>query len=117
MRAGIIGLTQSGKTSLFKILTHAQVATGFGGHEAQIGVARVSDRRLDQLAQLFNPEKLTHAAIEFMDVPAISKDNLREPSYLGNLRNVDALVHVVRAFGDEPNPQHDISDVDLELML
>jgi ribosome-binding ATPase len=117
MRAGIIGLPQSGKTSLFKILTHAQVATGFGGNEAHLGVAHVPDRRLDELARLFNPKKTTHATIEFMDVPALSKENLREPSYLGNLRNVDALVHVVRAFGEEADPPRDTADVDLELIL
>jgi ribosome-binding ATPase YchF (GTP1/OBG family) len=117
MRAGIIGLPQAGKTALFKIVTHAQVAAGFGGHEAHIGVARVPDRRLDQLAPLFHPEKTTHASIEFVDVPAISKENLREPSYLANLRNVDALAHVVRAFGDDPDPAHDIADIDLELIL
>jgi len=117
MRAGIIGLPQSGKTSLFKILTHARVDTGFGGHQAQVGVARVPDRRLDQLAELFQPKKLTHAAIEFMDVPSISKENLREASYLGNLRNVDALVHVLRAFGEDAGPERDMKDVDLELIL
>src|SRR5512140_1651875 len=118
MRAAIIGLPQSGKTSLFKILTKAQVDTGFGGgHQAQIGVARVPDRRLDDLAKLFDPQKLTHTAIEFMDVPSISKDNLREPSYLGSLRNVDALMHVVRAFGEDADPKREIADVDLELIL
>ncbi len=110
-------MPQSGKTALFKILTHSRVATGFGGHEAHVGVAQVPDRRLDQLAALFKPDKTTHAAIEFLDVPAISKENLREASYLANLRNVDALMHVVRAFGEEPNPAHDIADIDLELIL
>lgn len=117
MRAGIIGLPQSGKTSLFKILTHAHVETGFGGHQAQVGVARVPDRRLDQLAELFHPKKVTHAAFEFMDVPSISKENLREPSYLGNLRNVDAIAHVLRAFGADANPERDMKDADLELIL
>lgn len=117
MRCGIIGLPQSGKTSLFKILTHAHVAAGFGGHETHIGVARVPDRRLDDLAALFKPKKTTHAAFEFMDAPAISKENLREASYLGNLRNIDALALVVRAFGDDPNPQQEITDINVELIL
>lgn len=117
MRAGIIGLPQAGKTSLFKILTHSHLATGFGSHEAHLGVVRVPDRRLDELARLFKPEKTTHAAIEFLDVPAISKENLREASYLANLRNVDALLHVVRAYGADPAPARDIADIDLELIL
>lgn len=117
MRAGIIGLPQSGKTSLFKILTHAQVSAGFGGHETHLGVSRVPDRRLDELATLFKPKKTTHASIEFMDVPAISKENLREPSYLGNLRNVDALALVVRAFGEDFDPAREIADINLELIL
>ncbi len=117
MRAGIIGLPQAGKTSLFKILTHAQVATGLGGHETHIGVTPVPDRRLGELSRLFHPKKTTYATIEFLDVPAISKENLREPSYLGNLRNVDALLLVVRAFGDELDPQREIADVNVELIL
>jgi hypothetical protein len=117
MRAGIIGLPQSGKTSLFKILTHAHVETGFGGHQAHLGVSRVPDRRLDELGKLFKPKKLTHATVEFLDVPSISKENLREPSYLANLRNVDALVHVLRAFEQAANPARDVKDVDLELIL
>ncbi len=117
MRAGIIGLPQAGKTSLFKILTHAQVSAGFGGHETHIGVARVSDRRLADLSQLFRPRKTTFATIEFMDVPAVSKENLREPSYLDNLRKVDALALVVRAFGEDFDPPREIADVNLELIL
>ena len=117
IRTGIIGLLQSGKTSVFKILTHSSVVTGFGSHEAHLGVAQVPDRRLEQLAQLIQPKKTTHAALEFMDVPAIRKETLREPSYLANLRQVDTLTHVVRAFGEEADPGRDIADVDLELIL
>ncbi len=117
MRAGIIGLPQAGKTSLFKILTHARVAAGFGGHATHIGVAHFPDRRLDELARLFKPKKTTHTAVEFVDIPAISKENLREPSYLASLRTVDALVHVVRAFGEDADPRRDVADVDLELIL
>ena len=117
IRTGIIGLLQSGKTSVFKILTHSPVAAGFGGHEIHLGVVQVPDRRLDQLAQLIQPKKTTHAALEFADVPAIHKETLREPSYLANLRQVDALAHVVRAFGDDASPTQEIADVDVELIL
>jgi len=116
MRVGIIGLPQAGKTSVFKILTHSH-AGGFGGHEAHIGVARVPDHRLDELASVIQPKKTTHAALEFLDVPAITKEALREPSYLASLRNVDALAHVVRAFGEDASPQRDVAEVELELIL
>ena len=117
IRTGIIGLPQSGKTSLFKILTRTPLAAGFGSHEAHLGVAQVADRRLDQLAQLLKPQKTTHDALEFLDVPAIHKETLREPSYLASLRQVDALAHVVRAFADEVKPPQDVADVDVELIL
>ncbi len=117
MRTGIIGLPQSGKTSLFKILTHSHVAVGFGGHDAHRGVARVPDRRVDGLARVLEPKKVVYATLEFLDVPAVSKDNLNEPSYLAALREVEALAHVVRLFGEEVDPQRDIRKVDEELML
>ena len=117
IRTGIIGLLQSGKTSVFKILTHSSVAAGFGGHETHLGVVQVPDRRLDQLAQLIKPKKTTHAALEFADVPAIHKETLREPSYLANLRQVDALAHVVRAFGDDASPTQAVADVEVELIV
>ena len=117
IRTGIIGLVQSGKTSVFKILTHSPVAAGFGGHGTHLGVVQVPDRRLDQLAQLIKPKKTTYAALEFADVPAIRKETLREPSYLANLRQVDALAHVVRAFGDDASPTQAIADVEVELIL
>ncbi len=116
MRVAIIGLPQAGKTSVFKILTRSH-AGGFGGHEAHIGVARVPDQRLDELARVIQPKKTTHAALEFLDVPAITKEALREPSYLASLRNVDALAHVVRAFGADAGPQRDVAEVELELIL
>ena len=117
IRTGIIGLLQSGKTSVFKILTHSPVVAGFGGHETHLGVVQVPDRRLDQLAQLIKPKKTTHAALEFADVPAIHKETLREPSYLANLRQVDALAHVVRAFGDDASPTQAVADVEVELIV
>ena len=117
IRTGIIGLLQSGKTSVFKILTHSPVVAGFGGHETHLGVVQVPDRRLDQLAQLIKPKKTTHAALEFADVPAIHKETLREPSHLASLRQVDVLAHVVRAFGDDASPTQAVADVEVELIL
>ena len=72
--------------------------------EAHVGVAKVPDERLDRLAALYNPAKLTHASVEYVDVGAIGQDSLKESSYVAHLRGVDALAHVVRAFEDESIP-------------
>src|SRR5438067_4084610 len=110
MKAGIIGLPQVGKTSLFKILTKAPVTEHSNPREAHIGVAKVPDDRLDRLAALYNPRKLVHATVEYVDVAAIGQEALKETAYLGNLRTVDALAHVVRAFND-PSVPH-VGDID-----
>src|SRR5260221_8217030 len=99
MKTGIIGLPQVGKTSLFRILTKAHLSSAPSNpREAHIGVAKVPDERLDKLAALYIPKKLTHASVEYVDVGAIGQDALKETAYIGHLRNVDALIHVVRAF-------------------
>ncbi len=126
MKSGIIGLPQVGKTSLFKILTKAQIATGHGGsREAHLGVAKVPDERLDKLAALYNPKKTTHATIQYVDVAAIGQEALKEANFLNNLRQVDSLTHVVRAFEDDSiphekgdiNPLRDIKDVEFDMMV
>ena len=124
MRTGIIGLPQVGKTSLFKILTRAEVASHTHSREAHIGVATVPDDRLDRLAKLYNPRKLVHAHVEYADVAAIGQEALKETAYLSSLRTVDALAHVVRAFEDpaiphvgEIDPLRDIKNVDFDLIV
>ena len=125
MKTGIIGLPQVGKTSLFQILTKAHLSSAPSNpREAHIGVAKVPDDRLDKLAALYNPKKLTHASVEYVDVGAIGQDALKESSYVGHLRNVDALAHVVRAFEDDSiphagpiEPLRDIKNVEFDLMV
>jgi len=79
MKIGIIGLPQVGKTSLFKILTKAQPsAASHNPREAHIGVAKVPDERLDRLAAMYNPKKLTHASVEYVDLGAIGQESLKE---------------------------------------
>ena len=125
MKTAILGLPMTGKTSLFTILTGVHEATRVGAMEARVGVTKVPDPRLEALAAIFNPPKVTHATIEFLDFPAISKEALRDPSYLASLRVVDAIAEVVRVFADETvphekgsvDPLRDISDVDMELIL
>lgn len=126
MKTGIIGLPQVGKTSLFKILTKADISSpGFANpREAHLGIARVPDDRLDRLAQLYSPKKLVHAAVEYVDVAAIGQEALKETAFTANLRGVDALAHVVRAF-DHPaiphvgeiNPLRDCKSVEFDLII
>ncbi|HYA95094.1 MAG TPA: redox-regulated ATPase YchF [Terriglobales bacterium] len=123
MKSGIIGLPQVGKTSLFTILTKAHV-DAHGGREAHIGVARVPDGRLDKLAALYNPRKTIHATVEYADVAAIGQEALKDTAYSTALRNVDALVHVLRAFDDpavphvgEIDPARDARNVEFDLMV
>src|SRR6202040_3548654 len=125
MKTGIIGLPQVGKTSLFRILTKASLFPASANpREAHIGVAKVPDDRLDRLAAQCNPKKLTHAAVEYVDLGAIGQDALKESGYIGHLRNVDAVAHVVRAFEDDSiphagpiDPLRDIKNVEFDLMV
>lgn len=126
MKTGIIGLPQVGKTSLFRILTKAHLSEHAYSNprEAHVGIAKVPDDRLDRLAALFKPKKLTHASVEYVDVGAIGQEALKESAYLGHLRTVDALAHVVRAFDDPAiphvgriDPLRDIKNVDFDLMV
>jgi len=126
MKTGIIGLPQVGKTSLFRILTKANLSAQAYANprEAHIGVAKVPDDRLDRLAAIYNPKKLTHASVEYVDVGAIGQEALKETAYIGHLRSVDALAHVVRAFEDPSiphagpiDPVGDIKNVEFDLMI
>lgn len=125
MKTAIVGLPMTGKTSLFTILTGVHEATRVGSMEARVGVTKVPDFRLDALARIFEPPKVTHATIEFLDFPSISKDALANPQYLASLRVADAIAHVVRVFQSDTvphekgdvDPIRDIEDVDVELVL
>jgi hypothetical protein len=125
MKTAIIGLPMVGKTSLFTILTGVHQETRIGSTAARTGVAKVPDPRLDALAALFEPPKVTHATVEYVDMPAISKETLREPAYVASLRVVDAFAHVLRLFADQTvphekgsvDPLRDLEDVEMELVL
>ena len=125
MKTAIIGLPMTGKTSLFTILTGVHQETRIGSTAARMGVTRVADARLDELARIFEPPKVTHATVELVDMPSISKESLRDPSYVASLRVVDAFAHVLRLFEDETvphekgsvDPVRDLEDVETELML
>ena len=125
MKTAIIGLPQVGKTCLFKILTGTASESRIGATKVQLGIAKVPDRRLDALARLFQPPKVVPATIEYADMPGLSRDALREASYIGSLRTVDAFAHVLRLFDDETvmhvdgslDPCRDAGNIDLELIL
>ena len=122
MQTGIIGLPQVGKTTLFRILTKAQVDTK-GGQTAHVGVAKVPEPRLLELAKLYNPKKITYATVQYVDLPGVQKERMRES--LATLRDVDAIAHVIRVFDDPSvphseggiDPLRDATNLDLELIL
>lgn len=125
MKTAIIGLPMVGKTSLFTILTGVHEAARIGSMATRLGVAKVPDARVEELARIFNPPKITHAVVEYVDTPAISKEALRDPAFLASLRVVDAFAHVLRIFQDQTvpheagsvDPLRDLENVDLELIL
>src|SRR5579872_5331246 len=125
MKTAIIGLPMVGKTSLFTILTGVHQEARIGSTAARTGVSKVPDARLEALGRLFEPPKVTHATVEYVDMPSISKENLRDPAYLASLRVVDAFAHVLRIFQDETvphehgsvDPARDFADVETELIL
>jgi ribosome-binding ATPase len=125
MKTAIIGLPMVGKTSLFTILTGVHESTRVGTMEARVGVTKVPDPRLDALAAIFDPPKITHATVEYFDFPAISKEALRDPSYMASMRVADALAHVLRCFQSDTvphekgdvDPVRDMEDVEMELIL
>ncbi len=125
MKTAIIGLPQVGKTALFKILTGASNEGRVGATKVQLGVAKVPDKRLDALAGIFRPSRVIPATIEYADMPGLSREALREPSYIASLRTVDAFAHVLRLFEDDTvmhsdgslDPGRDWANIDLELIL
>jgi ribosome-binding ATPase len=123
MKIGLVGLSKSGKTTLFNLLTGSSVATArydTGRAELHTGVARVPDPRVDVLRSLFNPKKTTYATFEVVDLAGIAKGE-RAGLETKEFRNADALLHVVRGFADEalgaPDARRDIEDLETELLL
>ncbi len=128
MDVGIIGLAQAGKTTVFNAVTRGKAQTGFGAaHEPNVGVVKVPDPRLDTLAAMFKPKKVTPAEIRYVDFPPagahFGKGEGPGGAFLNEVRRVDALIHVVRAFHDPavPHPEgsidpaRDIATLELEL--
>ena len=133
MQIAIVGLAGSGKTTVFNTLTRGHAETGgYGGVTLNVGVVKVPDARLDELAGIFKPKKIVQADVTYVDLPApppsseghIGTEEL-PADHLARLRDSDALLHVVRAFEDPANPHpegsvdpaRDIERLDLEFTL
>lgn len=113
LRAGLIGFPSSGKTALFQLLTSAREAPRGGKAEANVGVSRVPDERLDRLTAMFNPRKRVPATVEFADIAGAGGARTGAQALLdvAPFRNADALLHVVRMFRD-PSVPHPAGSVD-----
>jgi len=133
MQIAIVGLSGSGKTTVFNTLTRGHAQTGgYGGMELHVGTVKVPDERLDKLAEIFKPKKIVHADVTYFDLPAppastegrVGTEEL-PADQLARLREADALLHVVRAFEDPavPHPDgsvdawRDLERLDLEFTL
>lgn len=132
MKIGIVGLPNVGKSTLFNAITNAGAMSAnypFCTVEPNIGVVSVPDERLSKLKNMFNSEKITPAYIEFVDIAGLvkgaSKGEGLGNKFLANIREVDAILHVVRCFSNENiihvegsiDPKRDIETINLELIL
>ena len=132
MKLGIVGLPNVGKSTLFNAITNAGAASAnypFCTIEPNVGMVTVPDKRLDVLAEMYHPEKYTPAVIEFVDIAGLvrgaSKGEGLGNKFLSHIREVDAIVHLVRCFEDsniihvdgKVDPLRDIETINLELIF
>src|ERR671912_61865 len=133
MQIAIVGLAGSGKTTVFNTLTRGHAETGgYGGLQRNVGVVKVPEERLDNLAEVFKPKKIVHADVTYVDLPAppastedrVGAEEL-PAEHLARLRDSDALIHVLRAWDSAAlphpsgsvDPARDLEGLDLEFIL
>src|SRR5262245_8565355 len=107
LRAAFIGFGSTGKTTLFELMTSTKDLgrASHGRTEASIGISKVPDRRLDRLTAMYNPRKRVPATVEFADLAALGGTGVAKTLVdVVSYKNADALVHVIRAFGDPAVP-------------
>lgn len=128
MKLGFVGLPASGKSTVFDaLIAGAPTAEQHGPAAARIASIKVPDERLDVLTEMFQPKKVTHAVIDFVDIHGIISDSGRDENarLLASLREADALIHVVRLFESDiaphprksVDPRRDIAEIESEMAL
>ncbi len=124
LRCGLIGIPSSGKTVIFNAITAAR-APLYGGSEANRVIVNLPDERMDRLVAMYHPRKIVPATLEVMDTAGIKPaDTGRRSRLISNIKDMEALLHVVRCFEDDQvpyeyptiNPVRDVETVDLEMM-
>ena len=132
LQCGIIGLANSGKTTLFNCLSNTRAETGkfaFSSSKSNLGIINIPDQRLHKIAEIVKPQKLVPATVDIVDIPGLAKGSGKGEGignkFLSDIRNTDALIHVIRCFDDDNlphidgsvDPVRDKETVDFELQV
>jgi GTP-binding protein YchF len=132
LNCGIIGITNTGKTTLFNCISNTRAESSsfaFSSNKSNLGIINVPDPRLQKLSAIVQPKKTTPATVEIVDIPGLTRGSSHGEGignqFLGDIRNTDALIHVLRCFDDDRlphidgtvDPVRDMETIDLELQV